>query len=175
MIEFDLGAVFTLLVPYFKAVHILALFIWCGGLFALPLMLGRHEQDNTIKEYVRIRRATHLTYTMVVTPAAVVAVVAGTWLIFFREVLVPWLYAKLLFVAILVCVHAWLGHILVSVAESEREKQPPPAIVPILAALVPMIVILLLVLGKPDLSGISFPSWLTEPRGGQFPFEVPRR
>lgn len=175
MIEFDLGSLFTLLVPYFKAVHILALFVWCGGLFALPLMLATHKHENSIKEYVRIRRATHLTYTMAVTPAAVVAVVAGTWLIFFREVLVPWLYVKLLFVAILVCVHAWIGHILVTVAESNREKQPPPAVVPILAALVPMLVILALVLGKPDLSGITFPDWLTEPRGNQFPFEVPRR
>lgn len=170
-----MNGIFELLVPYFKAVHIAALFIWCGGLLALPLMLASHERDNTIPEYVRIRRATHLTYTVVVTPAAVVAVVAGTWLIFFREVLVPWLYAKLLFVAVLVCVHAWIGHILVSVAESEREQQPPPAIIPITLALVPMLVILALVLGKPDFSGIIFPDWMTEPRGGQFPFDVPRR
>ena len=170
-----MSEIFSILVPYFKAVHIAALFVWCGGLFALPLMLASHKPENTIAQYVRIRRATHLTYTIAVTPAAVVAVVAGTWLIFFREVLVPWLYAKLLFVAVLVCVHAWIGHILVSVAESNREKQPPPAIVPIVAALVPMLVILTLVLGKPDLSGIRFPDWLTEPRGNQFPFEVPRR
>lgn len=162
------------LVPYLKAVHVAALFVWCGGLFALPLMLSNHDPANSPEDFRRIRRATHLTYTIAVTPAAVIAVVAGTWLIFFREALVPWLYAKLVFVALLVSAHAWIGHIIVTVAESHRRTNPPPAFVPITAALVPMVAILVLVLGKPDLSGIEFPAWMTEPRGGQLPFDVPR-
>ena len=162
-------------VPHLKALHIVALFLWCGGLLVLPLMLSRHDPGGTPREFRRIRRATHLTYTMAVTPAGVVAIVAGTWLIFFREALVPWLYAKLLFVALLVSAHAWIGHIVVTVAESKARHRPPPAYVPVVAVLVPMLAILVLVLGKPDLSGIEFPGWLTEPRGGQLPFEVPRR
>lgn len=163
------------LVPHLKAVHVAALFVWCGGLFALPLMLSRHDPANSPGEFRRIRRATHLTYTIAVTPAAVVAVVAGTWLIFFREVLVPWLYAKLVFVALLVGAHAWIGHIMVSVIEGKRRRRPPAAILPTAAVLLPMLAILGLVLGKPDLSGVAFPSWLTEPRDGQLPFDVPRR
>lgn len=162
-------------VPYLKAVHILALFMWCGGLFALPLMLSRHDPTNTRDDFVRIRRATHLAYTVAVTPSAVIAIVAGTWLIFFREALVPWLYLKLLFVALLVSAHAWIGHIIVSVAETKERHGPPPAYVPITAIVVPMLVILGLVLGKPDFSGLEFPRWLTEPRGGQLLFDVPRR
>lgn len=162
-------------VPHLKAVHLAALFLWCGGLFALPLMLSQHDPANTDADFLRIRRATHLTYTMAVTPAAVVAVVAGTWLIFFREALVPWMYAKLLFVALLVGAHGWIGHILVRGTESQRKRKPLPAYVPITAAVVPMLAILGLVLAKPDLSGIEFPDWLTQPRGGQLPFDVPRR
>ena len=30
-------------IPYLKALHIAALVIWCAGLFALPLMLARHD------------------------------------------------------------------------------------------------------------------------------------
>ena len=163
------------LIPFFKAAHIAALFIWCGGILAMPLMLSRHDGRNSSSDYLRIRRATHLTYTIVVTPAAVVAVVAGTWLIFFREALVPWLYAKLFFVALLVLAHAWIGHILVGVAESEGRDSPPAPYVPMLVVLLPMIAILFLVLGKPDLSWIEFPAWLAEPRQGQLPFEVPKR
>ncbi|MEQ9811945.1 MAG: CopD family protein [Azospirillaceae bacterium] len=162
-------------VPYFKALHIAALILWCGGLFALPLMLSRHDPAHCVQVFGRIQRVTHLTYTMVVTPAAVVAVVTGTWLIFFREAFVPWLYAKLLFVALLVGAHAWIGHIIVAVAESGRRKRPPAALLPVAAALIPMLAILALVLGKPDLSANVFPDWLTEPRGGQLLFDVPRR
>jgi protoporphyrinogen IX oxidase len=162
-------------VPYFKAVHLAALFIWCGGLLVLPLMLARHGPEQTRRDYVRLRRATHLTYTVVVTPAAVLAVVAGTWLIFLRELMVPWLYAKLVFVALLVSAHAWIGHIFVAAAEGDPRHASPPAAVPIAAVLVPMLAVLVLVLGKPDLSGIAFPEVLTEPRGHQLPFDVPSR
>jgi protoporphyrinogen IX oxidase len=162
-------------VPYLKAVHIAALFLWCGGLLAMPLMLTRHDPAHSQEDYRRIRSATHLTYTMMVTPAAVAAVIAGTWLIFLREAFVPWLYAKLFFVVVLVGAHAWIGHIVVSVAETTGRHRPPPAYLPIAVLLTPMAAILVLVLGKPELGGIAFPDWLTEPRGGQLPFEMPRR
>ena len=162
-------------VPYFKALHIAGLCLWCGGLLAMPLMLSRHDPVDSQDDYRRIRRATHLTYTLFVTPAAVIAVIAGTWLIFLREVFVPWLYAKVFFVALLVCAHAWIGHILITVAESAGRHRPPEPYLPLAAVLTPIVAILILVLGKPEFDGITFPDWLTEPRGGQLPFDVPRR
>lgn len=162
-------------IPYLKALHLLALILWCGGLLALPLMLSRHDPANSDSAFRRIRRATHLTYTTAVTPAAIVAVVAGTWLMLLGEVLVPWLYAKLLFVALLIGAHAWVGHIIVAVVESEPRRRPPPAALPLALVLLPALAILVLVLAKPELGGIAFPRWLTEPRGGQLPFAVPSR
>ena len=35
--------------------------------------------------------------------------------------------------------------------------------------------LLLLVLAKPELGEVPLPDWLLEPRGGQLPFDVPRR
>ncbi|MEQ3631078.1 MAG: DUF2269 family protein, partial [Sulfitobacter sp.] len=116
---------FPVLITLFKGVHIAALILWCAGLLALPLMLSRHDPAGTAAEYSRIRRATHTTYAILVTPAAVVAVVAGTWLIFFREAFVPWLYAKLLFVAALAAAHAWIGHLVVQVAEKPEKHRLP--------------------------------------------------
>nr|WP_255564211.1 cbb3-type cytochrome c oxidase subunit I [Mameliella sp. CS4] len=87
-------------VPVVKLVHIAGLSLWCGGLLVLPIMLARHDPAVVAEDYRIIRHATHMTYTMVVTPAAVLTVIAGTWLIVLREVFVPWLYAKLLFVAL---------------------------------------------------------------------------
>ena len=163
------------LITLFKGVHIAALILWCAGLLALPLMLSRHDPDATPEDYGRIRRATHMTYAILATPAAIVAVVAGTWLIFFREVFVPWLYAKLLFVAALAAAHAWIGHLVVQVAEKPEKYRPPRSYLPITAVGIPVIAILMLVLGKPELGEIPLPDWLREPRGGQLPFDVPKR
>ena len=162
-------------VPLFKAAHIIGLVIWCGGLLALPLMLTRHDPAISVQDYRTIRTASHLTYTMIVTPAAVIAVIAGTWLIFLREVYVPWMFAKLAVVAALVMAHGWVGHVVAKIGEEPSEHTPPPAWLPIALVLVPMLIILTLVLAKPVLGWVAFPDWLTEPRSGQLLFDTPRR
>jgi uncharacterized membrane protein len=160
-------------VPLLKALHITGLSAWCAGLVALPLMLRHHDPAVTQQDYTVIRHATHLTYTMLVTPAAVIAVIAGTWLIFLREVFTPWLFAKLVFVALLVVVHAWIGRSVAMIAEEPGEHEAPNPFLPISAVLICGLAILVLVLSKPELNWIQFPDWLMHPRGGQLPFEVP--
>jgi len=161
------------LVPLFKAVHILALLFWCGGLLALPLMASRHDVTRSPVVFARVRMGTHLAYTLAITPAAVIAVVAGTWLLFFRETFVPWFYAKLVLVALLVIVHAWIGRLVLTEVEHPEPARVGAADWPVLAVLILVLGILVLVLAKPDLGGIAFPDWLTEPRGRQLPFDVP--
>lgn len=161
-------------VPLVKAVHIVGLCLWCGGLVALPFMLARHDPAVSQDDFRRIREATHFTYTLCVTPAAVVAVIAGAWLIFMRETFQPWFYAKLFFVMLLVGAHAWTGHMLVRVGETRGRFQPRAPYLPLFAVLAPVIGILVFVLGKPDLGWVQFPSVLLEPMGRSLPFDVPR-
>jgi protoporphyrinogen IX oxidase len=163
------------LVPHLKALHIAGLLVWCAGLFALPSMLAWHDRAIGQADFRRIRRATHYAYTLAVTPAAVTAVIAGTWLILIREVYEPWLYLKLFFVALLVALHGWVGHIVVAVAETAGSHRPPSPTLPTVMLLLIVLAILFLVLGKPDLGQVTLPAWLTEPRGRQFPFDVPSR
>lgn len=163
------------LIPYLKALHIAGLLIWCAGLFALPTMIARHDPAIGLADYQRIRRASHYAYTLVVTPAAVISVIAGTWLILIREVYEPWLYLKLLFVALLVGFHGWVGHSIVAVAENAQSfRMPPPGLVALVLTLI-ILAILVLVLGKPEFGPLEGPDWLTEPLGRQLPFDVPRR
>lgn len=157
-----------------KALHVASLGIWCAGLFALPLMLGRHDPAIGQDDYDRIRRATHYGYTYLVTPSALLAIATGALLIFVRDAFVTWMFAKLSFVALLVTFHAWVGHVLVAVAETEGAHVPPEPTVPLLLLLVPIVAVLALVLGKPDLTVIPLPGWLQEPWGVQLPFDVPR-
>ena len=162
-------------IPLWKALHISALCVWCAALIVLPMMLSLHDPAISQDEYGTIRHSTHLTYTMVATPAAVIAVIAGTWLIFLRDAFVPWLFAKLVFVALLLVLHAWVGNSIVRIAEEPGRHTPPNPYIPGAGVLACAGAILFLVLAKPDLSWIAFPEWLQTPRGGQLPFEVPSR
>lgn len=164
-----------LLIPYLKSIHIAALAIWAAGLFALPLMLTRHDKANAQADYARIRKASHYSYTFLVTPMAVLAIISGTVLIFLRDVFVTWMFAKLVFVALMVVFHAWVGHVLVTVAETEGEHTPPSPTFPVLILLAIITCVLALVLAKPDLGAIPVPGWLLEPQELQLPFDVPRR
>jgi len=165
---------FEPIVPHLKALHVAMLLGWCGGLFALPLMLVRHDPAIAQDDYTRIRKATHYGYIFVVTPAALLAIGSGTLLVFLLEVFRPWFYAKLVAVALLVLFHVWVGYTVVAVAEAE-EKAPPPAGRAIGLLLVPVLAILALVLAKPDLEEVPLPDWLKQPLGQELPFDVPRR
>lgn len=163
------------MIPLIKALHISTLVIWCGGLIALPLMLSRHDPAITQADYANIRRYTHFTFVLVVTPAAVLAIGSGTVLIFMREVFQPWLFAKLSAVCLLVLSHAWLGHVVIRVAETAGRHVPPHPRPVIALQLALMLTILVLVLAKPDPGGIDMPGWLSEPRGAHLPLDVPMR
>ncbi len=162
-------------IPHFKLVHIVSLIVWCGGLIAMPLMISRHDPSNSHADFLRVHHATHDVYTAVVTPAAVVAVISGSWLMFMRQIFDPWFFAKLAFVAMLVAGHAWIGHMLVEARLSGGKQRATPSFLMLAVLIAPMTAILFLVLGKPDLGAISVPAWLAEPVGRQLPFEIPRR
>lgn len=158
-----------------KFFHIAALSIWCAGLIGLPLLLARHKPTDDQAEFSRMRIVTHQAYVMVVTPAAVIAISLGTALVFLRDVFVPWMFAKLVFVGLLVLVHAWIGHVTINVGEQQGDYNPPPAGPLVAASVVAMLATLVLVLGKPLVGEWPVPAWLLTPQGQPLPVgEVPR-
>lgn len=163
------------LVPHLKVAHIGFLSLWMAGLLALPRMLARHDPATSQADFARIRHGTHYGYVWVITPAAVLAIGSGTLLIFLREVYDPWMFAKLVLVAALVAVHAWVGHTIVKVAETEGRHDPPGPFLPNLALVLAATGVLALVLSKPELQEVPLPSWLLEPWGVPLPFDVPKR
>lgn len=112
-------------------------------------------------------------YIWLTTPAAVVTVASGTALIFLREILTGWMFVKLIGVAALVALHAWVGHRIVAVAETEGRHEPPGAVWPTLLLCAAVVLVLALVLAKPDLSELPIPRWLLQPLGRALPFDVP--
>lgn len=153
-----------------KALHIAALILWCAGLLTLPLMLAKHKLGEVQADYTRLRLLTHGSYTMIVTPAAVLAITAGTALIYWRGVFDLWMFAKLVAVGMLVVLHTLIGHT-VGLMNEQRGEYAPPSPFPLIAASIAiMLVVLLLVLGKPAMPDV-IPAWLKAPQHRQLPLD----
>lgn len=163
----------TDLVAHVKALHIGLMSVWMAGLAALSVLLADHAHTQAPTEFARLRRATHYSFVWVVTPAAVLAVATGTTLIFLREVFVPWMFAKLLCVAGLVALHAWIGHASVALAEGLARPGRWVPMLPLVVWAVGVAAVLTLVLGKPDIGPLSLPVWMLHPLGRPLPFDVP--
>nr|WP_275897801.1 CopD family protein [Pseudotabrizicola algicola] len=148
--------------------HIAGLLCWCAALVALPLLLHHYRGVRAQSRFTEFRLITHSGYILFATPAAVIAISAGTALIFAADVRAEWLWVKLVFVCGMALVHAWLGHLILRSGESGgRYVMPQPLIA--LVLLFPQIsVVLWLVLAKPDLAWMAdlLPPVLLEPQGG---------
>lgn len=148
-----------------KALHIAAMLVWCAGLIALPLLLIAYGGARRQSRFSEFRLLTHYGYVAFVTPAAVVAVVAGTGLIFAAGVFDLWFIAKLALVSVMALVHAWIGHlieqsgqqrqgVLVDGARSRGYAMPNPVLA-LVVAVPAMAGVLWLVLAKPDLAWVA--------------------
>jgi uncharacterized membrane protein len=152
-----------------KAAHLAALLVWCAALLALPPLLRRHPVGTGQLDFARFRRATHYGYVGVATPAAVLAIAAGTALLFLRGAFEPWFYAKLVSVGGLVVAHAWIGHLIVRTAERPRRVEAPAAWPLLLGIAAAIGATLALVLAKPVLPEALLPARLLEPLDRQLP------
>lgn len=157
-----------------KALHIATLSVWCAGLIALPVILhlyGRSARITTQAGFSEFRLLSHRSYTVVITPAAVIAIAAGTALIFMVEINDAWLMAKLAAVAGMVLVHAWMGHLISETGEGGGAYRMPPPLIALVLGVPLMVAVLWLVLAKPDLAGLIdlVPAWLRQPLGRELP------
>ncbi len=150
-----------------KALHVAGLVCWCAALIGLPLLLHRHGGARRQRQFSEYRLVTHIGYIGFATPAALVAIAAGTALILLAEVFEPWLLIKLVFVAGMVMVHVWFGHLIQRSGEERRSEWHGGPLMG-LALVVPLIAVVLgLVLLKPAPERLLalIPAQLLVPRG----------
>ncbi len=165
------------MIALIKAVHLATLAIWCAGLVALPVVMqiyGRASKVHTQAGFAEFRLLTHRAYTVVITPAAVVTITAGSLLFVLEGLRDPWMLAKLLTVVGMVLIHAWLGHLISLTGEGAGRYRIPPPMPALIGALTFMALTLWLVLAKPDLAPLAqqFPDWLLQPRGRELPSDL---
>ncbi|ARS48985.1 MULTISPECIES: CopD family protein [Pseudomonadaceae] len=107
--------------PLLKLLHLTALICWCGALMYLPAMIAAGTRSSDDLFYRDHAHLTRMVFTLVATPAALLAIGSGTAL-FLRDALFdPWLIVKLTTVAGMVICHALCG---VLVLRIERVPEP---------------------------------------------------
>lgn len=158
-----------------KYLHLAAMLCWCAAMIALPLMLhfyssfwrGTTGSEQTQARYAEFRLITHYGYIGFATPAAVIAIAAGTGLIFAAQVFDLWFVAKLALVAGMALVHAWIGHLVLSSGENRGLHDMPSSLWALALGVPLMMGVLWLVLAKPDLAWIAdwLPEFMLAPRG----------
>lgn len=120
------------------SLHIAFLLVWSATLLYFPILLmheAAEESADTQRKAYRLQRAV---YAYIMTPSALLAVVAGIWLVFARDIGGAWLHVKLTLVLFMVFFHVYCG------ARMDRSRRGEPtgsATVYRLVCLVPLLLI----------------------------------
>ncbi len=140
---------------WLKALHIAALTIWCAGLFYLPGLLMLHPRTRDRDSFHRLRIMTRYSFIILISPAAVIAIISGTALVYVRGAHGDWLAAKLVAVALMVFFHLYCGNQLAALRRRNDPKHRPAwsylSLVIVPSVLIP--IVLWLVLAKPQWLG----------------------
>lgn len=100
---------------WIKALHIISLVAWFGGLFYLPRLYVYHAECQDQIGNNRFKIMEKKLYYYIMTPAAVLTILFGTALLHvsFKGYLnQPWMQWKLVLVVFLIAYHIYLGRIL---------------------------------------------------------------
>jgi putative membrane protein len=94
---------------WLKALHIVFMVTWFGGLFYLPRLFVYHADTQDEVGRARFKIMERKLYFGIMTPGAVLTIVFGMWLWLGYGISGGWLHAKLLLVAVLIGYHLWCG------------------------------------------------------------------
>lgn len=137
---------------WIKALHVTFLLIWCAGLFYMPGLFSAYSRARTIRERHQLRIVTRFSFIAVASPAAVLAIVTGSALVYATSIQGTWLPAKLLVVSLMVFFHLYCGRRVVQLENGQHmnKRYFHLALLCVPAVLIPTV--LWLVLAKPALS-----------------------
>ena len=136
---------------WIKALHVTFLLIWCAGLFYMPGLFSAYAKAKTVRERHRLRIVTRFSFIAVASPAAVLAIISGSALVYATSIQGVWLPAKLLVVALMVFFHLYCGRRVVQLENGQHmeKRRFHLTLVCIPGVLIPTV--LWLVLAKPAL------------------------
>jgi len=149
---------------WLKFLHIAAICIWSAGLICLPSLYVQRAHVPNESSLHRLHALVRFLYVGLISPAAFVGIATGTGLMFVRDTWAAWFGAKLLFVGLMGTIHILTGLVIIRLFD-DGQIYPVKRFVAITALSIATVsIILLLVLGKPNLP-VLLPEVLFEPGG----------
>ena len=104
------------------SLHIVFLIIWSATLLYFPQMFVQQvetEDDEIRRQAIRMQ---HALYVFAMTPAGVLTVLAGGWLLFERGFAGGWLPVKLSAVLLMVFFHVYFGNLMLDLRAQEPQR-----------------------------------------------------
>lgn len=139
--------------PWLLLLHIIFLVGWCGSLLYLPALIhGSVNQafpDGAGSMVGRQPRMPRWVFTLVSTPAALLAIVAGTGVFLANAIVEFWLLAKLALVSVLVVGHILMGVLITRAEQGKHRLLTRWCLVSAIALSALMVSIIWIVLSKP--------------------------
>ncbi|MBF6617745.1 MAG: CopD family protein [Candidimonas sp.] len=107
---------------WLMAAHIATLTIWSAGLLYLPVLYMVNRKEHNAETLRRLRVISRVAYTRIASPAAVLAILTGTALVYVADASGAWLAAKLAIVTLMGVFHAYCGHMLALLGHEGQHK-----------------------------------------------------
>lgn len=109
---------------WFLVLHIIALLFWCAALLYLPALIASNTREKLDIRELRYEHnaVARFVFVRIATPAALVAIIAGTIVFLLNRTVEVWLIAKLTLVTALVVSHTFTG-VLILRAEHQTERR----------------------------------------------------
>lgn len=126
--------------------HIAFLLVWSGALLYFPQLFvhyGTCDDEEGRRDAVRMQNTL---YAFVMTPAGLLTILAGAWLLFERGFAGGWLPVKLTLVLLMVLFHVYCGNLMEQLKHQGTRRRPlfyrmllaPPAV--LITAVVTLVV-----------------------------------
>lgn len=131
------------------SLHIVFLILWSACLLYFPQLVVRQALVGEPGAELEAMRMQRTLYALVMTPAALLTVIAGVWLVFDRGFIGGWLPVKLSLVMLMAFFHAYCGTLMDDFrAQRIRHRAWLYRLLPLVPALL-ITVVVTLVVGKP--------------------------
>lgn len=110
--------------PWMIAVHIVFLLIWSAALIYMPRLFIREALSDSQEEQQRGYVMQRALYARVMTPSALLTVLAGGWLLFQQGFAGGWLPVKLVLVMLMVFFHIYCGVLMAGLRHHRVRHRP---------------------------------------------------
>ena len=137
--------------PWLLSLHILALVLWAAAFLYLPALLRQQCQQASLQGHVPMHPSIgRAFYTLAATPVALLAIIFGTLTFSVHQTVGVWLILKLSLVVVLAALHAGMGLLVLRAERGETRHLHALSWSFQLVGVLVMLLILYLVLAKPD-------------------------